>query len=69
MPKRSSLDAAVQEMRLMRLLSEVNALSRIFVIGRMRGFVMGSASSVEASGSGIVGVRRVGCVIITSVRT
>ena len=69
MPKSRSLEAAVQEMRLMRLLSEVNALSRIFVTGRMRGLVMGSASSVLASGSGIVGVRSEGCVIITSVRT
>lgn len=41
----------------MRLLSELNAFSKIFVIGRTRGFVMGSASSVDASGSGIVGVR------------
>ena len=60
MPRSNSLDAAVHAIKLMRLLSEVNALSKILVIGRMRGLVMGSASSDSASGSGMVGVRSCG---------
>jgi hypothetical protein len=69
MPSRSSLEAAVQAMRFIRLLSELlKALRRTLVIGLIRGFGLGSASSTVASGSTAGGARSCGCVMMVSVR-